>query len=39
LAVNVVVEVELDTMMYLEDDPPQFKVWLHVNPVRFAAHR
>lgn len=24
--VNVVVEVELDTMMYLEDDPPQFKV-------------
>jgi hypothetical protein len=26
-------------MMYLEDDPPQFKVWLHVNPVRFAAHR
>jgi hypothetical protein len=26
LAVNVVVEVELDTMMYLEEDPPQFKV-------------
>lgn len=24
--VNVVVEVELDTMMYLEEDPPQFKV-------------